>query len=200
MLYCSIFYKKSHSALRTPIYNFRMPKTIIVLFRDFFQICLFQKRPQDLPGSAALFRLVLLAYATISASLSYSVQTGVTAVIAGLIETVLLLAITWLFLYLRSVPERWLQTSTALAGTGFIFSLFAFPLFYWGVFFSSGPDAKELISISVLILLLWNIAVMSHILSNALSASWLLGVMGSVTYIALISFVLQLVVPVEAVV
>lgn len=173
-----------------------MPKTIIVIFREFFQICLLQKRPQDLPGSEALFWLVLVAYAAISAILSYPTQTSITAVISGLIESVLLLAITWLFLYLRSVPERWLQTSTALAGTGFIFSLFAFPLFYWGVFFTSGPDAQMIISLLVLMLVLWNIAVMTHILRNALSSSWLLGIMGSVTYIALISFVLQFVIPV----
>ena len=158
-----------------------------------------QKRPQDLPCSTALFWLVLLAYTGISAFLSFPTQSGFSAILVGLIEAVLLPTITWLFLYLRSVPERWLQTCTALAGTGFIFSLFASPLFYWGVIFGTGPDAQTTISLLVMVLVLWNITVMSHILKNAMSSSWLLGVMGAVAYIAIISFVLQQALPVEAV-
>src|SRR5690606_26614053 len=105
----------------------------------------------------------------------------------------MLLLITWMFLFLRSVPERWLQTSTALAGTGVIFSIMAFPLFYLRVYVQSGPAIQALIGMLIISLILWNISVMTHILKNALSSSYVLGVLGSLTYIALVTFTLQLV-------
>ena len=63
-----------------------------------------------------------------STILSYPTQTAYVAMLSGLVETVVLLSITFLFLYLRSVPRRWMQATTALAGTGFIFSLLVFPI------------------------------------------------------------------------
>lgn len=160
-------------------------------------MCLLQKRPQDLPASTLLFSVTLLSYALISSVLAFPTQRSIAALMSGILETLLLLGITWIFLYLRSVPERLLQTCTALAGTGFMFSLFALPMFYWGLFLPDGPDTQATISLLVLILVIWNITVMTHILRNALSSSYLLGVTGSVAYIALITFVLQTVFPVE---
>lgn len=174
-----------------------MQNTISLLLREFLQICLLRKRPQDLPASSVLFTLSVLAYGIISAVLLLPTQSAGYAMLTGFLESSLLLVITALFVYLRSVPERWLQTSTALAGTGTVFSLFAFPLFYWGVFFPLGPDAQSLIGLLVSLLVFWNIAVMTHILRHAMSSSWLLGVLGSITYIALISYVLQQLLPVE---
>ena len=116
---------------------------------------------------------------------------------ASVLGVVMLLLITWLFLFLRSVPERWLQTSTALAGTGIIFSLLAFPLFYMRVFVQGGPTMQAFIGMLIIFLVLWNIAVMTHILKNALSSSYVLGVLGSLTYIAMITFTLQVIVPAQ---
>ena len=174
-----------------------MPSLFTILFREFFEICLFRKRPQDLPAARELFWVVLLGYAVISAVLSYPSQTAGVAAVTGLVEAVMLLLITWLFLYLRSVPERWLQTSTALAGTGIIFSLLAFPLFYMRVFVQGGPTMQAFIGMLIIFLVLWNIAVMTHILKNALSSSYVLGVLGSLTYIAMITFTLQVIVPAQ---
>jgi len=172
-----------------------MARTILVLFRPFFDICLFRKRPQDLPASRELFLLVLLLYGVLSAVLSYSVEPFSTAVISGLVEAAMLLIITWMFLFLRSVPERWLQTSTALAGTGAFFSLVAFPLFYWRVFAAGTPVVLAFNTMLVILLILWNIGVMAFILRNALSSSYLLGVLSALTYIAIITYTLQAVLP-----
>jgi len=173
-----------------------MYKILITLFRTYFDICLFRKRPQDIPAARELFWVILLGYALISSILSYPTQTVFIAVATGLIEAAMLLLITYIFLYLRSVPERWLQTSTALAATGVIFSLIAFPLFYLRVYAQSGPAIQSLIGMLIICLILWNISVMTHILKNALSSSYLLGVLGSLTYIALVTFSLQLMLPV----
>ncbi len=174
-----------------------MRNPISILANEFFQICLLRRCPQDLPASPVLFWPVLFCYGVTSAILLLPTQDITFAVLTGLVESAMLLMITLVFLYLRSVPGRWLQTCTALAGTGLIFSLFALPLFYWRVFFEIGPDAQTLLGLLVLILVMWNITVMTHILRHALSASYVLGLLGSVTYITIISFVLQLVLPAE---
>ncbi len=172
-----------------------MTRILHIIFRPFFEICLFRQRPQDLPASRELFWLVLSLYALLSAVLSYSVQTLSTAVLSGLIEAAMLLIITWLFLFLRSVPARYLQTTTALAGTGVLFSTLAFPLFYWRVYAAGTPVILALNSMLVIFLILWNIAVMAYILRNALSSSYLLGVLSALAYIAIITFSLQAVLP-----
>ena len=156
-----------------------MRNAITLVLNEFFRICLLQKCPQDLPASPVLFWPVLFSYGAISAIL--------------LLPTL----ITFVFLYLCSVPRRWLQTGTALAGTGLIFSLIAVPLFYWRVFFEINTEIQTMIGLLVLVLVIWNVAVMTHILRHALSASYMLGILGSVTYITLTSLVLQIVLPVE---
>jgi hypothetical protein len=174
-----------------------MLNAIIIVLKEFFSICLLRKRPQDLPASPVLFWPVLCGYGAISAILLLPTRTVYFAILTGLIEAMMLLLVTFVFLYLRSVPRRWLQTCTALAGTGIIFSLIAFPLFYWRVFFEIDTGAQTVIGVLVLVLVLWNIVVMTHILRHALSASYILGILGSVTYITLTSLVLQIVLPVE---
>lgn len=170
--------------------------TLRVLIREFLQICLLQKRPQDIPASMPLFALSLSGYGLISAVLLLPTQSFGYALLTGLIEASMLLLITFAFVYLRSVPARWLQTSTALAGTGTVFSLMALPLFYWRVFLPIGPGAETFIGLLVMVLVFWNIAVMTHILRHALSSNWILGLLGSITYIALISYALQQLLPV----
>lgn len=165
----------------------------VILVRAFYEICLFRKRPQDLPASPVLFWMVLCLYAVISGLLSYPSQTAPAALATGLIEALMLMLITWLFLYLRSVPERWLQTCTALAGTGVIFSAVALPLFYATVLVEVSAALESFISLQVIILVVWNIAVMAYILRHALSSSYFMGVLGSLTYIALIAYTLRLV-------
>lgn len=172
-----------------------MRSLFTLLFKAFFDICLFRKRPQDLPVARELFWLTIVLYALASSVLSFPTQSVFHALLTGLIEVLMLLLITWLFLFLRSVPERWLQTSTALAGTGLIFSLLAVPLFYWRVFATNGAGMQTLTGMLVLMLIFWNIAVMAHILKNALSSSYFLAVLGSLSYIAMITFTLQWLLP-----
>jgi hypothetical protein len=170
-----------------------MTRLVVILFKAFYDICLFQKRPQDVPASRELFSVMFLVYTAISAILSYPEQTVFIAVLTGLIQSLMLMLITWLFLYLRSVPERWLQTCTALAGTGVIFSVVASPLLYSGAYVREFPAFEAFIVMLLVILYVWSIAVMTHILKHALSSSYVLGILGSLTYVALIRFALQLV-------
>lgn len=174
-----------------------MPKIFTQLLKEYMDICLFRKRPQDLPAARELFWLTIFMYTVMSSILSYPSQSLWVALITGCVESIMLMLITYLFLYLRSVPERWLQTSTALAGAGLIFSLLALPLFYLRVFILSGASAQSFVVMLILCLVFWNISVMSYIFRNALSSSYFMAVLGAVCYISIVTLTLQGLFPVS---
>ncbi len=160
-----------------------------ILWQSFFGICCFDKRPQDLPASRELWFVVVISYLTSSFFLTLLTQPLDTALISGIIDTTLLALLTFATLRLKGMSERWLQVTTALFGTGFLFSLAAIPLSY---LLSSLPQESPLVFLVflfVISLLLWNIGVMAHILKHALSSSMPLGVMLALTYVCVITTV-----------
>jgi hypothetical protein len=161
-----------------------------IIWKSFFSICCFRSRPQDLPASRDLLVLTLLAYAFSSFLLSLATQAVELAALSGLLDAVLLASITHIVLTLWRLPERWLQTTTALVGTGIIFSLLALP-FSWLLANSTDSDPLALLLfLFVISLLLWNIAVMAHIIRHALSSSFALAVLVALFYVWVITAVI----------
>ncbi len=156
---------------------------------------MFQKRPQDLPAAGELCLLVVGIYMVFSWILLISYETASRALWMSVTGVIILLLITYLFLYLRSVPGRWLQTSTALAGTGAIFSIILTPPFYLSVYLSGNITMQALITLVILFLYLWFISVMSYILKYALSSTYLLAIPGAIVYFIITEFVLKLLFP-----
>ena len=152
---------------------------------------MFRKRPQDLPVANELFWFSTVIYTVLSALISYTSQTFFISLISGLIEISILLFISFLFLYLRSVPKRWMQVTTALAGTGAIISIIILPLIYARVFIPVDATVQEIILTLIFILWFWNLSVMSHILKNALSSSYVLAALGAFTYVAVTYLILE---------
>jgi hypothetical protein len=97
--------------------------------------------------------------------------------------------------YLRSVPGRWLQTSTALAGTGAIFYLLLALPFYLRIYLPANISLQAFIELVILLLFLWSISVMSYILKNALSSSYLLAIPGAISYFVVFELALKLLIP-----
>ena len=87
---------------------------ILTLFRAYFSICTFRRGPQDLPAAAALLLLSLCLYGLSSVAMVLPARALPAALLAGCVDTGLLLAITWVLLHLRGVPARFRQTGTAL--------------------------------------------------------------------------------------
>jgi hypothetical protein len=172
-----------------------MPRYIFILFREFVEICTFQKRPQDLPASGELCLLVVSVYLASGWILMLSAESVSKSLIMSIIDVVMLLLITLLFLYLRSVPGRWLQTSTALAGTGIIFYLLLSVPFYLRVYFPGNVSLQAFMELLILFLYLWLIAVMSYILKNALSSSYLLAIPGAIAYFVITGIVIKFLFP-----
>jgi len=166
----------------------------LAIVRAYFAVCTFRLGPQDLPAAGVFLLISLVLYALASTALVLPARELPVAVLSGTTETALLLLITWVLLRLRGVPQRFRQTATALTGTGFLFSLVALPLFcLHGV--SAGPLLLAVIGLLVLSLVVWNVAVMAHILRHALSASFPMGVLLAMGYIWLITLGMTAILP-----
>ena len=86
--------------------------------------------------------------------------------------------------------------TTALAGTGVIFNLVATPPYFFLVNLPEGHSLLVLLFLLVIILMVWNIAVMTHILRHALDASVALGLLVSLIYVLLNTFMVSRLQPV----
>jgi len=97
------------------------------------------------------------------------------ALLSGLLDTLLLVVLTATLLYAQRRKSRVIQTLTALAGTGTIITFLALPVSGWlqGVDQSAGEGGPAVIML--LILMGWSLAVVGHIFRHALSIPYFFG-------------------------
>lgn len=119
----------------------------------FLNLCLLRAKPQDLPASGRLMGAALAAYFLAGWMIALTQQPAGPAVLAALADSAVLALLTHTVLLLRKHPERLAQTLSALAGTGAVIQLIAWPL---------------LATPALLALLVWNLAINAHILRHAL--------------------------------
>jgi len=172
-----------------------MLSVIQVMLNAFLDICLFRKNPQDLPKSNVLLCLSVAGYMLASTLLALLSEQLTDATMAGIIEAMLVMLFTYGLLQIRNKTERWSQTVTALSGAGIIISLIAFPLYYL-----STTDNQEGISQSIgllllIVLIIWNIAIMAHIFRHALQTTIGFGIAIAVSYIWIISSFITILFP-----
>lgn len=151
----------------------------IMPFRIFLDLCLLRANPQDLPSSNRLLGIALVAH------LAANVLTGIgeanleNALIAGAMDTLLLVALTHTGLMLRNLRERARQVLTALAGSGALLAVFA-----WAV-----VTAVEMVTphawVAWLPFLFWFLAVYGHILRHAFNTSVGIGLLLATGYVLL---------------
>ena len=172
-------------------------KTMFILFRSFFDICIFKKSPQDIPASSQLLALCMFTYIASSIILTLTFQDVGNAGISGLVDLFLVLVITYILLSIKRLPERWLQTSSALLGVGTIFGLLAMPFYL--VLSVEGIDGSNnfVLSMGVFSLIIWNISVMAHIFRHALNILYAGGIIISLMYVFIISSIIVAIAPRE---
>lgn len=164
--------------------------------RSFFAICCFKRRPQDLPASTEFLCICLFVYAALSCILTLSTQSLEIALLWGLTDGVLIALLTFLLMRLLKVPERWRQTTTALAGTGIFFTILAIPLSFSIMNLEEGDNLGILLFQFVIFFLVWNIAVMAHIFRHALEVSFAMGVLVALSYVGIITSIVKMFSPV----
>ena len=158
-----------------------------IIIQAFYEICLLKRRPQDLPGSGVFFSMSAAAYTLSSFILALTYQDIQKSLMVAFIDAGLTILITYLLLLVIRKPERNLQTGTALLGTGTIFSLLATPMYYLLALPVAGQSGSPVISFLVWVLIVWNIAVMAHILKHALTVSFPMGALVALMYIFIVS-------------
>ena len=164
---------------------------VIQLIKVFWDICILKAAPQDLPASTFLLALALAAYfatGVLVASFQWSISQ---AIFAALLDTVLLSVLSGAVLWARQLSARYLQSLTALTGSGAVMAVAAVPLVMWqslvGVADSGVPTLPSWL---LLIWTVWNVVVVGHILRHALSTLFVLGV-GLAAVYAYITFQLM---------
>ena len=161
-----------------------------VLVLAFFNICRLQKGPQDIPESKNLLTLCLVAYGLCSVVLMYLSESLDKAILAAILEVILIMIFTQALLQIRGKSSRWMQTVTAFFGTGVIISVLALPV-YLLIGVGDVPDTAQRLDKSLGLMLLaalacWNIVIMAHILKHALEITFMTAVVLGITYIWII--------------
>lgn len=172
-----------------------MLKALKTLFQVFFNICLLRSKPQELPNSTELLAVCILAACVVNFLLALFSTAAANAVLASVVEIVLIGLITLAVLQLNKHPERWLKTMMALTGTGFLLGLIALPLFFISLNLQELAVIQLFAMLVYLGLIVWNIMIMGHILRHALETGFGVGILFALTYIVITSISIALLLP-----
>jgi len=155
------------------------------LLKLFFDICLLQKGPQDIPTSPGLLALLIPTYAGISFLILILSTDPATAILQVFAEIFLVLTSCKIILYLAKKNERYQQSASALLATDSLISLAALPAMA-----SLIGQGSALAFFSVVALMLWHWIVSGHIYSHALDQPFTFGLGVAFLYI-LVSYQLM---------
>ncbi|MEJ2574548.1 MAG: hypothetical protein P8164_13340 [Gammaproteobacteria bacterium] len=156
---------------------------MIHLIKMFWDICALKAAPQDLPASSFLLGLALLAY-FVTGVVVAAVQWPLSqAVPAALLDTGFVAVLCRILLWTRMLSGRFVQTLTAMAGSGTVMTLIAVPLVMWQSFVGvTDATAPTLPTWLLMIWMVWNVVVVGHILRHALSTFLAVGIGLAVVY------------------
>ncbi|MCF6283448.1 MAG: hypothetical protein L3J28_14805 [Candidatus Polarisedimenticolaceae bacterium] len=133
------------------------------LINYFFDLCLLRVKPQDLPASQALLSITFILNVLVGLLLIGDVRPHpAAALLESFIGASLLLITLKGMLYLRQIEARFIQSATALMGSGLILSLIALPLL---VLAGNGGE-PTLAGTLLLLLVMWSIIILAHILRH----------------------------------
>jgi len=175
-----------------------MVNLLVLLFREFLNICLFRKGPQDLPASALLLAITVLASMLGSVIVARSSLAWSEALQSAVAETGFMAGVIYALLKLQGMGRRWLQTVTAVAGTNVILVLISLPLLGWLLHTQTGERDSTLPALLFLALIVWNVAILGHIFRHALSTVFPLGILVAIGYYSLSIVFLSWLVPAPA--
>lgn len=171
---------------------------LMTLFREFLNICLLQRAPQDLPASGTLLVVSLLFSGLGSVIIASGSLDPLSAVFAALLEIVFLCVAIYVLLSVCGLRQRWLQTVTAIAGVNAVLLLFALPLFAWMLWLQSRSLNASLPLLLFYGLIIWNVMILGHIFRHALSTLLPLGVLVALVYYSTSIILINSLIPVQA--
>lgn len=166
------------------------------LIRLFLDICLLRRGPQDVPASTTLMQLCTLLYLVSGFVLLVFDETPVWQNAAKVaIDFGLFMAIVWGALVWRGHRARWQQTWTALMGSCTLLALVALPIIRWVFVSAEGGAVAPLAATLWFGIVLWNLAVIGHVMRHALQLPFGIGVLIAVGYLVMSVTAIDLVFP-----
>ena len=159
----------------------------------FLDIVLWRRGPQDLPASRLLLALTAASYVAVSAlQLGVLGEKGPAWFVFVVLDPILLTGGTYLLLKLFRHPERFLQTATAILGTGAVLGLLLFlPLQLILSGMGAGQDSTAAGVFALLLVVVFAL-VTGRILQLATESNLFTGIAVSLTYFMLINLLLGL--------
>lgn len=131
-------------------------------------ICLFKKGPQDIPCSAMLLRLSILAYGLISYLLIQLSANNFKALLQVATEIIITIVFTGLMLTATKKISRFVQTACSLFGTDALISLCAMPV----IASLTINSANTLALFAMLAMMIWHWLVTAHIIRHAINQTF----------------------------
>lgn len=144
---------------------------------SWFEQCLLRRAPQDDALSYRMLQLALLAYLGVDLLQALAGAGWSDAVGMSFLDTFVMVAFCWLVLSLVKRSARFVQTLTALAGTGAILGTLALPMIWQAGRTPQGEAPNAMLVTGWLVLLVWNVAVQAHIFRHALASRLATGVL-----------------------
>jgi hypothetical protein len=166
---------------------------VLALINAFWQVVLFRDGPESLPDSKPLLFIATTAYALTDCLIVFSselaknwgelttLQVLARMLVPAFLDIALLLVGVAVALFYFGFPGRLRQTFTALVGTTALLQVLTWPFFMLLVF-EQFSALWALAIMTLVVMLLWSIAVIGHILSRAIVRSFGFGVVLAVSY------------------
>jgi hypothetical protein len=148
------------------------------LLNHFVDLCLLRQGPQDTPFSPQLLIGITLLNVLVGVVMIVDVRAGVASALGeSLFDAGMMLLVLYVALRSQNRLSRFIQSATALMGSGLLLGLLVLPL----IGLSSNPDSSGA-GLLLLALIVWSMVVMGHILRHTFEIGLGIGVGLAVAY------------------
>ena len=164
-------------------------KQWLISLKHYVLMCLFVSGPDRLPGGLhnilfSLFFYCLIGFALVDEQRSYS-----TLILQIVLELVLLSLVIYTGLKWKNMLSRLTQSFSALLGVNMVISAVSIPVFHsLAQDYSSDGEISRSVLNATLLIVFWNLSVMSLILKRALTINTVLAAMISFNYFMVYQF------------
>jgi len=152
-------------------------------------MCLFTSGPDRLPPGVACIRYTIFAYFLLGLTLVDENRSYTIVVLQILLELLLLALIAYLGLRWKQKLIRFPQTFSALVGVNLVISAIMLPLFH---LLSDSVNSEAVIESNLLyatlLMIFWNLAVLSQILKRAFEINTIMSAMIAFNYFLVYQF------------
>jgi len=134
----------------------------------FIDLCLFKAGPSDLPASQPLLKITLLVYLVLAIVINQIDSEWNISLFVSLADILFLMVAVALLLKFRGYQTRYVQTLTALAGTGSCIAIIGLPIVWWFYQVEAEQQATSVVMLLMVALMFWSLMVMAHIFRQSL--------------------------------